>query len=218
MLIAERSVDRHLEKIIKALVRIWQLEIENVERTIKDIMSIVGYHVPSNFYLPLMMNILTEEEIKNSPKNTIILLKLISYMLLTSEDLEHHLAQIIRLLSTYEALFLENDDGLATVCEIATTIIHRLGNLEFGGLVSTVFSVLLNVEATHTIAPEFRARVRESMKLLAAKAGYSSVPELHSREVGPVLARIIEKKEYTQWSKTSKSRFKFDTIVRNCEG
>jgi hypothetical protein len=72
-----------------------------VERTIKDIMSIIGYNVKSNFYLPLMMNILTEDEIKNSQKNTIILLKLISYMLLTSEDIEGHVPELIKLICTY---------------------------------------------------------------------------------------------------------------------
>lgn len=48
-----------------------------------------------------MMNILTEDEIKNSPKNTIILLKLISYMLLTSEDIEGHVPELIKLICTY---------------------------------------------------------------------------------------------------------------------
>ena len=56
------------------------------------------------------------------------------------------------------------------------------------------------------------------MKILAAKAGFSSVAELHSFEVGPTLANLVESKEYTQWGKTSKNRFKFDTIVRNCQG
>lgn len=76
-----------------------------------------------------MMNILTEDEIKNSPKNTIILLKLISFMLQTSEDLEGHLQSITKLITTYEALFIENDEGLVTVCEIAMTLIRRLTNL-----------------------------------------------------------------------------------------
>lgn len=56
------------------------------------------------------------------------------------------------------------------------------------------------------------------MKILATKAGFSSVAELHSFEVGPTLANLVESKEYTQWGKTSKNRFKFDTIVRNCQG
>lgn len=43
------------------MVKIWQLEVESVEKTIKEIMAIIGYHVNSNIYLPMMMNILTED-------------------------------------------------------------------------------------------------------------------------------------------------------------
>ena len=32
----------------------------------------------------------------------------------------------------------------------------------------------------------------------------------------PILKKFVEKKEYVNWTKTSKDRFKFDTIVRNC--
>lgn len=53
-------------------------------------MKIVGYHVKSDFYIPLMINILKQDEIKNSSKNTIILLTLIGYMLQTSEGIENH--------------------------------------------------------------------------------------------------------------------------------
>lgn len=43
-----------------------------------------------------------------------------------------------------------------------------------------------------------------------------SVAELHAAEIGPILESMIKNKEYTQWNKTSKNRFKFDTIIRNC--
>jgi hypothetical protein len=58
VLIAEGTVAPHLEKIIKALVRIWQLEIDSGERLVKEIMVIVGHHVQSSFYLPIMMGTL----------------------------------------------------------------------------------------------------------------------------------------------------------------
>jgi hypothetical protein len=52
--------------------------------------------------------------------------------------------------------------------------------------------------------------------LLAKKGGFGSVAELNASEIGPALTNIINTKEYTQWNKTSKNRFKFDMIVRNC--
>ena len=52
--------------------------------------------------------------------------------------------------------------------------------------------------------------------MLAIKSGFTNVAELHGNEVEPILHKIISKKEYVNWTKTSKDRFKFDTIVRNC--
>lgn len=57
---------------------------------------------------------------------------------------------------------------------------------------------------------------REALTLLAQKSGFASVAELHAAEIGPILMRTIQSKEYTSWNRTSKNRFKFDTIVRNC--
>lgn len=51
---------------------------------------------------------------------------------------------------------------------------------------------------------------------LAQKAGFVSVAELHAAEIGPILEGMLKSKEYINWNKTSKNRFKFDTIVRNC--
>lgn len=72
-------------------------------------MRIIGYHIKSTVYLPLMMNLLKEDKIRNSTNNIIILLKFISYMLLTTEDLENHVNDILSLISVYEKLLIEND-------------------------------------------------------------------------------------------------------------
>jgi regulator of RNase E activity RraB len=56
-----------------------------------------------------MINILNQEEIKNSNKNTIILLNLIGNMLLRSEGLDSHLKQLVSLLAHFESLFYDND-------------------------------------------------------------------------------------------------------------
>lgn len=55
------------------------------------------------------MNLLKEDKIRNSTNNIIILLKFISYMLLTTEDLENHVNDILSLISVYEKLLIEND-------------------------------------------------------------------------------------------------------------
>lgn len=54
------------------------------------------------------------------------------------------------------------------------------------------------------------------MEILAKKSGFNSVADLHANEIDPILNKIIKNKEYVNWTRTSKDRFKFDTIVRNC--
>ena len=76
---------------MRALVKLWQMEIEGAEKIIQEIMVIVGYHLKSDFYLPLMFSLLQSDEFRNSPKNTVILLKLIAYMLQKTEDIANHL-------------------------------------------------------------------------------------------------------------------------------
>ena len=40
--------------------------------------------------------------------------------------------------------------------------------------------------------------------------------ELHSNEISVFLAEILQRKVQINWSKSSKERFKFEVIVRNC--
>ena len=115
---------------MRALVKIWQSEIQDGEKTIQEIVVIIGYHLSSDFYLPLVLNMLGAEDFRNSPKNTVILLKMIAYMLQKTEDIGAHIPELARLISTYEAQFIENDDGLTTVSQIAINLIHRLPSLE----------------------------------------------------------------------------------------
>jgi hypothetical protein len=77
-----------LDTIVRALIRIKFLDIEGVDQTIEEIMQIIGYHVKSSVYLPLMIDLLQQEDIKTNTKNTIILLQLIGSMLGTAEQLE----------------------------------------------------------------------------------------------------------------------------------
>ena len=49
---------------------------------------------------------LKEDKIKNSINNIVILLKLISYMLLTTEDLENHVDDLLRMIKNYEQLLI----------------------------------------------------------------------------------------------------------------
>ena len=79
--------------------------------------------------MPLVLDMLGAEDIRTSPKNTVILLKLIAFMLQKTEDIGAHISELSKLISTYEAQFLDNDDGLTTVSQIAFNLINRLPSL-----------------------------------------------------------------------------------------
>lgn len=74
----------------------------------------------------------------------------------------------------------------------------------------------MSVEATRTISEGKRKEAAEALVLLSQKAGFANIADLNASEIGPILERMIKTKEYTNWNRTSKNRFKFDTIIRNC--
>lgn len=55
------------------------------------------------------------------------------------------------------------------------------------------------------------------MSALAQKSGYSSVSDLHSNEISILIKEFTEKKSFLTWNRTSRDRFKFDVIIRNCK-
>jgi len=80
-----------------------------------------------------------------------------------------------------------------------------------------VFSLFLTVQATTDFGQCQKARVTESMQLLGAACGYSSVSELYSNEVSSMLDEFAASQSYLSWNRYSKDRRKFEAIVRNCK-
>jgi hypothetical protein len=51
---------------------------------------------------------------------------------------------------------------------------------------------------------------------LARVCGYDSAPEMYSTEVKDIMERYFLTKEYREWNKYSKERFKFEVIIKHC--
>jgi hypothetical protein len=217
LLIGEDKITKHTELILKSLVRISHTaeDIPEAKKKIYQIVEIIGFFVKSAYYIPLVISILGQEEYKNSSKNTIILLNILGHMLLRSEDIDDFVGSITSTLSSYESLFYENDEGLTALFDIGQTLLKRLAQVNEQFL-HIVFQIFVNVESTKSIPEPKRREAVEALALLAAKGRFASVADLHAAEIGPILEKIIKTKEYTTWNRTSKNRFKFDTIVRNC--
>lgn len=130
-----------------------------------------------------MIDILGQEEFKNSTKSTIVLLNMISHLFLTSEGLESHVEDIARVLTHYETVFYDNDDGLQAICSIAEVLTTRLTKFDNSKVVSILFSIILNIQATKTLSENIHSRATSMMSMLAIKSGFNNVAELHGNEV-----------------------------------
>ena len=113
-------------------------------------MEVVGYFVKSSYYIPLVLNILCQEEFKNSAKNTITLLNIFANMLLRSEGLYEHESSITAALASYEPQFQESQEGLAAIFEIAHTLLRRLEK-PTENFLHVAFQIFINIQATRGI-------------------------------------------------------------------
>lgn len=51
---------------------------------------------------------------------------------------------------------------------------------------------------------------------IAKACGYSNTADMYSSEVKDIMERYFLSKEYTEWTKFSKERFKFEVIIKHC--
>jgi hypothetical protein len=195
LLIGEDKITKHTELLLKSLVRVWlnAEDIPDCRRRVWEVVEVIGYFVSSGYYLPLVANILGQEEYKNSVKNTISLLNILGHMLLRSEALEENLSIITGALSGYESQFAENDEGLIALLDIINTLLQRLPEV-FGDLLHIAFQILVSVEATKSIPEVKRNEAAMGLNLLSKKAGFASIADLNASEIGPILERIIKTK------------------------
>ena len=101
VIIGQQKTTKHVEVIIKTLVKVWQMDIEHSAFVIKQIVEIIGLHVKVDYYLPLIINMFSQQQFKNSPKNTIVMLQLMGYLLVNAEGIDQHLGDILKLLEHY---------------------------------------------------------------------------------------------------------------------
>ena len=203
--------------MLRALVKLWPSadDIPNAYQTMHQIVEIMGFFAKADYFVPLVLGILSDESFKNSHKNTIVLLNILAHMLKETTQLQSHFSALAGTLRNYEAQFYDNDEGLLSLLAVMNVLLKSEGDFTHE-LLQVGFQVLLNVTATKTIADVRRNDASAAMEELAKRGGFNSVAELHASEIGPILERLLEGKEYTSWNRTNKNRFKFDSIVRNC--
>lgn len=143
------------------------------------------------------------------------MLNILAQMINSTQHLEEHSQTFVGLLTHYEKLFYDVDEGLVALFDIGSILLRKISDVKVE-LLHIIFEITINVQATRSISDSKRKEAPMVFEMLAKKGGYGGVAELNASEIGPALTNMIKNKEYTQWNKTSKNRFKFDMIIRNC--
>lgn len=81
---------------------------------------------------------------------------------------------------------------------------------------STVFNIHLSILSS--LKQENVAIGDQLSEDIAKSCGYSDAADMYSSEVKDIMDRWgILSKEYTEWNKFSKDRYKFEVIIRHCK-
>jgi hypothetical protein len=117
---------------------------------VQHIVEIIGHFVKSEYYIPLIIHVLAQEDVKGSTKNTVVLLNILGHMLLKSEGLEQHIDLITATLASYEQQFLDNDEGLTALFKISHTLLKRVEHIS-DKFLHLAYQIFVNLQATKTV-------------------------------------------------------------------
>lgn len=67
-----------------------------------------------------------------------------------------------------------------------------------------------------SLKAENEAKGDELSEMIAKACGYTDSADMYSSEVKDIMERYFLTKEYAEWNKFSKERFKFEVIIKHC--
>ena len=79
---------------------------------------------------------------------------------------------------------------------------------------STVFRIHLAILSS--LKGENVAKGDDLSEMIAKACGYTDSADMYSTEVKEIMERYFLSKEYAEWTKFSKERFKFEVIIKHC--
>lgn len=114
-------------------------------------------------------------------------------MITATNELDEHANLFLSVLTHYEQMFYENDEGMVVIFQIASTLLEKLKDIS-PKILHVIFQITINVQATRSIAEVHRKQTPRVLELLAQKGGFMTVAELHAAEIGPILESMIKNK------------------------
>lgn len=100
--------------------------------------------------------------------------------------------------------------GLALLSLVVKTVSFSLSSHS-----SQVFKIHLAILSS--LKAENELKGDELSENIAKACGYSNSADMYSTEVKDIMEKYFLSKEYSEWNKFSKERFKFEVIIKHCK-
>jgi len=177
----------------------------------------LGIYVDSGVYIPVMLKILNEEEIKPSARLVSNTLELLAYMIKneTSQTIKEYEEYIVKALEDTENNYNENIEIMMSGYLVLDRFIQIIGE-GVKRYKNKLFSFFLTLQSFPQIPEPAKSDIERSIEDLALSSNFKAKNELYAHQVTGILREYVETKSYLKWDKNAKDRLKFDVIVRHC--
>jgi len=217
IVLAEADIQQHTDYIIRALIRLYHKEDKHVDAQINIIFELLGIYSHSGLYVPIIIDLLSEEEVKASTRLVSNLLELSSYLICHENvsTLQDEIEIIVKVIESIENAYNENVEIMASGYTFVANFIYVIQE-HATKYRSRLFSYLLTLQSIPSIPTDLANRIENCMNVLAQNSGHRDIKELYSIEVSSILNSFYESKIYKSWDRNSKDRFKFNLLVKHC--
>jgi len=217
IVLAEGDIQQHIDYIIRALIRLYKKEDKDVDAQITIIFELLGIYSHSGLYVPIIIAILSEEEVKASTRLVSNLLELSSYLICNENvhTIQDEIEIIVKVIESIENAYNENVEVMASGYTFVANFIFVIQE-HVTKYRSRLFSYLLTLQSIPSIPDDLTNRIENCMNVLAQNSGHRDIKELYSVEVSSILNSFYESKIYKTWDRNSKDRFKFNLLVKHC--
>ena len=218
MALADSHISPYADRILHTLaIILFSHDDKEFTETVDAVAACLGLAVDGNILLPLLMKNLTAESSKNSVKSLTNVLRLFINLIATTKDesIVDSLPQIVLTIQSLEQFFLDYPDLAVLGAKLYELLVQK-GSFALAKHSSVVFGVFLAIQST-LYQREGAFALSSLIEKLARALGYTSSPEMYSAEVKELMERLYIGKEYKDWHKSSKERFKFEVILRHCK-
>lgn len=153
VVLAGSHIAEHLELVLRVLAKVLHGDIDNNEKLVLQIAELLGCVVSEQISIPLVLNMLAGEELRQSVKLSTNLLTIFSRLIKGCDEakLEPYRKEIFGVLQNYTVLYRDNNEGMLALLALCEQLLHVVTQINGGLETNTLFDLLLEIQATRSI-------------------------------------------------------------------